>query len=148
MTLFLFLLGSEDFNIISGLVTKSNTNNGGLQYTHQQQQQPHLYAAGGHPRGGGPAPPLPIQVRIFFRQITMRSSRFSTLTTFFSFLQPITHQQAVVAGSNPGPGGPPNPNQLTQSQLIGIGGSSWTGIRTRDAFLPVKLQCTALNSVL
>ena len=61
------------FNIISGLVTKSNTNNGGLQYTHQQQQQPHLYAAGGHPRGGGPAPPLPIQVGIFFRQITMHT---------------------------------------------------------------------------
>ena len=68
-TFFVLIKGSKDFNIISGLVTKSNTNNGGLQYTHQQQQQPHLYAAGGHPRGGGPAPPLPIQVRIFFRQI-------------------------------------------------------------------------------
>ena len=65
MKLFCSDLGSEDLNIFSGLVTKSNTNNGGLQYTHQQQQQPHLYAAGGHPRGGGPAPPLPIQVRIF-----------------------------------------------------------------------------------
>ena len=70
----------------------------------------------------------------------MFNSRFSPLTIFFFFLQPITHQQAVVAGSNPGPGGPPNPNQLTQSQLQDMAMRQQHQIEAQQQMLVAKEQ--------